>query len=169
MRGKKFGKIKRTKKAADLDITSLLDILVILLVFLLSVYSSSDLDIEVVDNLSLPSSVSPMVGSQEVLLQVDFDRGLWLEGKNIGGGDPREWKGEKVESLFMALMTRKREQMDAAERGLASEELEGEAFENKRINILLDQRLPYEVLHKVMHTSALAGFTEFKFIVESRY
>lgn len=50
--------IKRKRRESELDITSLLDILVILLVFLLKSYNSSELKVNVVDNLNLPSSES---------------------------------------------------------------------------------------------------------------
>ena len=97
---------------------------------------------------------------------MDGDRGIWIEGENIGGGLPGEWEGEKIDVLFEALSEhRKRERQ--GERGVAQE---SEKRDGKRkINILLDQGLPYEVLHKVMHTSALAGFSEFKFIVQGHH
>ena len=57
------------------------------------------------------------------------------------------------------------------ERSPASEKgsLERRKKMNKRVNIVLDQSLPYQVLRQVMHTSALAGFPEFKFIVQGNF
>ena len=47
--------------------------------------------------------------------------------------------------------------------------LKSKEANKKKVNIVLDQSLPYSVLRKVMHTSALAGFPEFKFIVQGNH
>ena len=38
-----------------------------------------------------------------------------------------------------------------------------------KINLVLDQSLPYSVIQMVMHTAAEAGFTQYKFIVQGKY
>lgn len=152
---------RRLKEPMEVEITSLLDILVILLAFLLSVYSSSDLDLNLVENLTLPTSESSLMGRKAVEVQVDRNKRIWVGGKEIGGR-PREWRGKKIKVLFKELQREKKR------RGDLRRKIAGESKvkkNDKRINIVLDQGLPYEVLHKVMHTSALAGFTEFKFVV----
>ena len=39
----------------------------------------------------------------------------------------------------------------------------------KNINLVFDETLPYKVMKSVMHTSATAGYSEFKFIVQGNY
>ena len=39
----------------------------------------------------------------------------------------------------------------------------------KSINLVFDEKLPYKTMKSVMHTSAIAGYTEFKFIVQGNY
>ena len=153
--------IKRRNHDAlvELDITSLLDILVILLVFLLSAYSASELDLHLVDNLTLPPSQSQTLGTTSAVVQVDRNRRIWVDKKNIGKISIKS-KSKRIDTLYEVLNQKKNQENNL-----------NFAIKNKskQINIVLDQRLPYEVLHKVMHTSALVGFSEFKFIVEGHY
>ena len=39
----------------------------------------------------------------------------------------------------------------------------------KRVNLVFDEEIPYNVMKGVMHTSAMVGYTEFKFIVRGNY
>ena len=144
----------------EVDITSLLDILVILLVFLLSAYNASDLNLNLVDNLTLPSSQSETLGTTSAVVQVDHNRRIWVDKKNIGKVSIKS-KSKRINALYEVLSEKKNQE-------IANLNLAGKK-KSKQINIVLDQKLPYEVLHKVMHTSALVGFSEFKFIVKGHY
>ncbi len=174
MRKKRFNTRRTREKELDVDITSLLDILVILLVFLLKSYNASDLTLETAKNITLPNSKSEHLGNMAAIVQVSSDKALWLNNTQIGvvtlGGE------EKIEILFEALSQEAKRQDEKIK------ELEGRAIANtdkgavaarkasrKKVNIVMDQSLPYEVLRKVMHTSALAGFPEFKFIVQGNF
>ena len=64
-------KRKQNNDAEELDITALLDILVILLVFLLKSFNDSDLTVDLVNELSLPYSMSRTAGHHGVILQVN--------------------------------------------------------------------------------------------------
>lgn len=59
---------RKNKGAPDIDITSLLDVLVILLVFLLKSYNASDLTLDLVDNVKLPSSNTRLLGNNAVIV-----------------------------------------------------------------------------------------------------
>ena len=156
MKGKTFGR-KRVRESAVVEITSLLDILVILLVFLLSAYSASDLDLKLIDNLAMPHSRSTGMASSGLVLQVDANREIWFNDESIGFV-PAGSRKHGIDELYQLLSEKK---VEYIENGLYERD--------KQINLVLDQALPYEVLQKVMHTSALAGFSEFKFIVKSNY
>lgn len=39
--------------------------------------------------------------------------------------------------------------------------------EKARANLVFDKSLSYKIVRKVMHTTALAGYNEFKFIVQT--
>lgn len=174
MRKKRFNTRKKDKGELDVDITSLLDILVILLVFLLKSYNASDLKLEVAKNINLPNSKSEQLGNMAVIVQVSADKDLWINNTKIGRFPAAT--GEKVDLLYNALQEEGKKQDEVIK------EMEQTAANNtdkgalatrkanrKRVNIVMDQSLPYEVLRKVMHTSALAGFPEFKFIVQGNF
>ena len=65
--------------------------------------------------------------------------------------------GSEVPELLALLKERK-----AADRAPAAKKA-------KAVNLVFDKDTPYKSLQKIMHTSAVAGFTEFKFIVQGNY
>lgn len=76
-------KKRRTKREAlEVDITSLLDILVILLVFLLKSYNSSGVIVTVPDGIKLPQSESQSINTPGVIVQVSPDK-IWVDSKTI--------------------------------------------------------------------------------------
>jgi biopolymer transport protein ExbD len=157
-------KLNRKKKALDVDITSLLDILVILLVFLLKSYNASDLKLEPAAKIELPSSASQALGRHSVIIQVNADKDIWIDNQKIGKLDAG---GDKIDVLFDRLMKIKEAEKEQL-RTIASE-TERKRKESKQVNLVLDQSLPYKVVRRVMHTSAMAGYPEFKFIVQGNF
>lgn len=174
MRLSKKLKIKKLnkKEPMDVDITSLLDILVILLVFLLQSYSASDLRVDLVDNLALPSSKSQDLGEMAIIVQINREQKIWVNNEMIG---KLTFTGDVIPDLSRALEEAKKIQEVDFEQYKArnpSSEMEVDALakkENalKRLNLILDEEIPYNVMRRVMHTAATAGFPEFKFIVRA--
>jgi len=162
---KKIKNRRRLKNELDLDITSLLDILVILLVFLLKSYSASDLRVDLVENLSLPPSVSEDFGEMAVIVQINRRQEIWVNDESIGR---LVAKNQIIESLSEKLKEIKENELQVLEasRNLASdEEISSKKEKLGRINLILDEEIPYQVMRQVMHTAATSGFPEFKFIV----
>lgn len=150
-----FGKKARRKsEPMDIDITSLLDILVILLVFLLKSYNASDLKLNLVKKLALPKSEVRKLGGHTVIVQVDQNKKVWVKNKPL---TQINTKNAKNDVLYDFLVN---------ERKVASVD---KKKPSKKINLVFDKSLPYEVIKRVMHTSASAGYTEFKFIVKGNY
>ena len=167
---RRFKKRER-REALDVDITSLLDILVILLVFLLKSYNPADLKLDLAKNIELPDSKSLSYGSQSVMVQVNVDREIFLNTNKIGVLN--EASGEKIDILFNELSKMKKEEeakiAESQSDDMSAEDLKKLNAKKQNINIVLDQSLPYGVLRKVMHTAAVAGYPKFKFIVQGRY
>ena len=157
-------KLNRKKEEMDVDITSLLDILVILLVFLLKSYNASDLKLEPAAKISLPDSKSQQLGRHSVIVQVNVDKEIWINNDKIGLLSPG---GDKIDVLFDQLKKMKDEEQEQL-RTIANVE-ERKKKESKQVNLVLDQALPYQVVRRVMHTSAMAGYPEFKFIVQGNF
>lgn len=164
---KKLRKMRREKEPMEVDITSLLDILTILLVFLLQSYNASDLKLDVAEKIELPKSKSEEYGHHAVIVQVGRDYDLWINNQKVGKVTA---SGEKIDILYDELLKQKELEKKELEqnRKVASDGKEPEV-EKKSINLVLDQSVPYEILKKVMHTSAMAGYPEFKFIVQGNF
>tara|TARA_Y100000768_G_C23991451_1_gene693929 strand:+ start:4864 stop:5316 length:453 start_codon:yes stop_codon:yes gene_type:complete len=148
-----FNGKKKKKEPMDLDITSLLDVLVILLVFLLKSYNASNLKLNLVKDLVVPNSAARTLGEHAVIVQVDKNKRLFVNNKPIGlitrsGESP----------ILMEALKSIKESSDIAEVKAA-----------KRVNLVFDEEIPYNVMKGVMHTSAMVGYTEFKFIVRGNY
>ncbi len=144
---------RRKKEPMDIDITSLLDVLVILLVFLLKSYNASDLKLNLVKDLVIPNSDARKLGSHAVIVQVDSNKKLYVNNKQIG---KITGSGENQE-LLAALKALKENARTPAEKTV------------KAVNLVFDQGVPYKFMKSVMHTSAIAGYTEFKFIVQGNF
>jgi len=151
---KRFQRKRPKAEPMELDITSLLDILVILLVFLLKSYNASNLKLNLVKELAIPDSKARKLGSHSMIVQVDKNKKIWIDNKVIGTID----RADKIESLYDFLKNK---------REIATAKDPKQVL--KSINLVLDKELPYNSMQKVMNTSALAGYTEFKFIVQGNY
>ncbi len=165
MRKKRFSRLRKNKNnELEVDITSLLDILVILLVFLLKSYNPTDLKLDVVKNITLPNSESMALGHTATTVQVSSDHFFWIDNKKLGSLDLAS-KGTYA-NLFAGLNKVKEDlKKQEKERSPASK---SKSSLNK-INLVFEQSLPYSVIQMVLHTSATAGFTEYKFIVQGKY
>jgi biopolymer transport protein ExbD len=153
---KMFFKEKGRKKSEpmEIDITSLLDILVILLVFLLKSYNASNLKLNLVKNLQVPKSQVRKLGAHSVIVQVDKDKNIWIKRKKVGSVKTSQ---DKISALYSALELEQKQYQAKNKK------------KNTAINLVFDKELPYSQIKKIMHTSALAGYSEFKFIVQGNY
>lgn len=155
---------RKKKEVIDLDITSLLDILVILLVFLLKSYSSSGQVINVPKDITLPISESQMISSSGTIVQVSANS-LWVDNKEILTYS----KNKSIKSAMdrsrriIPLLTNLRKRKAEIER-LAKLAPKAQKFTGT-INLLVDKSIKYSFLQKIMHTCASAGFSKFKFVV----
>lgn len=156
------------KKTLEIDITSLLDILVILLVFLLKAYNPDESVLHVVENLSLPFSDSKKIREVYITVQVDRKNQIWMDNEKIGVIEKKTNHG-RIEILYESLVKekgrfRKEQEEKFIREGL---ELDTKVIDDKlkKMNIVLDRDIPYVVLKNIMYTSTLTGIDQFKFIV----
>lgn len=167
---KKIKHKRELKEPMDVDITSLLDILVILLVFLLQSYSASDLRVDLVENLSLPSSVSQDLGEKTVLIQINREEKMWVDDKYIGKITTNGDVIPELSKILKEKRAQKEQEIKDRKKRQPGSTIEEQALKKqqdnlKRINLILDEEIQYTLMRKLMHTSAMAGFPEFKFIV----
>ena len=161
-------RIRRGKKknAFDVDITSLLDILTILLVFLLQSYNSSGVVINVPKEISLPISRSESLNNFGVNVQVSKSQ-IWVNDTEIiNTEDPAKAQifdegGRRIVPLYNEMVKLK-------ETVKQSEKLSPEVKKfSGVVNLVFDKTLKYNYLKRVMYTCAAAGYKEFKFVVMS--
>lgn len=156
-------KKRSTKGPIDVDITSLLDILVILLVFLLKSYNSSGVVIDIPDGITLPTSDSQSYNNPGTLVQVSKDK-IWVDRKLILDSQNLPSKvydqgNRRIIPLFNELV-KKREEIEAV-----SKSSSGATKFSGNANLVIDKSIKYSYMKKLMYTCAEAGFKEYKFIV----
>jgi len=153
----------RKKPLVEIDITSLLDILVILLVFLLRSYNTSGITMNVPKGIELPNSASQSINTAGVQIQVSKDK-IWVDSKTILETEnmPKvvyDQGGKRIVPLFNELI-QKKEQI----KNIARVESTAKSFSGLA-NLVIDKSIKYDYVKKVMYTCAEAGFKEFKFVV----
>ncbi len=149
-------KKKRNYEVEDIDITSLLDILVILLVFLLKSFNDSDLTLDLVNELALPYSMSRGAANNGVILQVNKKRNVFVNTEVVGNMEnPNTLPQVKLKLLkeYSKKFDRKKSEVPKAD-------------QLKLINFVFDKGLKYSDINTIMDVSADAGFGKYKLIIQ---
>lgn len=170
-----LNKARRPSEPAGLNITSMMDMMTIILVFLLKSYSTQDISIAPSEDLELPVStvqkapemaVNVVVSKKNIV--VDGVPVLSLEKApdpdNPGQSRLQIPEDQKNGQLIDALLDELSKKADTAKNigaqsGSAEHEFKG------RLLIQCDKKLPFEILRQVMYTAGQAQFSEFKFVV----
>lgn len=154
---KRFARHKK-REPIDVDITSLLDILTILLVFLLKSYNASDLKLDLVKNLEIPDSEARALTRFAPVIQVDRNSMVYLNNKEVGRLPASGSLRSLTEKLKEVKALTEAEQKDRSV-----------AHNTELVNLVFDRDSDYEVVQRVMNDSAMAGYSQFKFIVKGNY
>lgn len=149
---------RTNKQEVDVDITSLLDILTILLVFLLKSYNASDLKLDLTKGLEMADSDSKHMTRFAPVVQVTKESKVFINNKEIGrmpaSGD-----------MTVLTETLKVERAKTEEGNRTKKQ----QYNADLVNLVFDKEMDYAVVQRVMHNSALAGYSQFKFIVKGNY
>jgi biopolymer transport protein ExbD len=162
-RASRFSRGKKKQQVFDIDITSLLDILTIMLVFLLQSYNSSGVIINVPKEIELPRSSSETLNNFGVNIQVSktqiFVDDAEVVNTEIPDSQLFDEGGRRIIPLYNELIKIK-------ETIKQTEKLSPQAAKFSGIaNLVVDKSLKYNYLKRIMYTCAAAGFKEFKFVV----
>ncbi|OIQ16716.1 MAG: hypothetical protein BM556_13715 [Bacteriovorax sp. MedPE-SWde] len=154
---------RRKKGVIDLDITSLLDILVILLVFLLRSYDSTGVILNIPKDIKLPHSASQSLNKNGVVVQVSPNI-IWVDDKEVLNTEKKSGRiygqrGRLILPLYNELMTKKNQIKRIAKTTPNAEKFSG------MVNLVIDKSLKYKYVKKLMHTCAEAGYQKYKFVV----
>ena len=154
---------KNKRPPIDLDITSLLDILVIMLVFLLKSYNSTGIILNVPKDITLPRSNSSDVNTSGVVVQVSPNK-MWVDDevildKEAPKGRTYDYGGRRIIPLFNELVKKKR----------IVKQIEKSSPEAKKfsgvVNLIVDKSIKYSEIKKILFTAAEAGYKSYKFVV----
>ena len=158
-------KKKRGEEGGALNINSMMDIMVIILVFLLKNYGDEPIKV-VGEDLKAPKSTTQLtpedmmtitVSQRAILVNnkkaVDVKQGSVDKSQKKGGGD----SDMQIQPLFD-------EVSDAIKRKKREMSLIGQPYEPVA-TIIADQSTPYRLLTEVMYTAGQAELSKFKFAV----
>lgn len=159
---------KRSPSTFKIQITSMVDMFVILLVFLLKSYSTSPVNVTPSDQLTLPASTSAK-DPVDVLKLVVSKTGIYVEDKKVvelkdGAVDVKDV--DASDTQFIRALYTELDTQAAKTRTIASKNDTVE-FDGK-VLMQADRTLPYELLRKVMYTSMMAGYSDVKIAVLSK-
>lgn len=155
---------KRRIEPFEIDITSLLDILVIILVFLLKSYNSSGIVLNVPEGIELPRSESQKQNSAGVLVQVSPTK-IWVDDKVVYdiNTSPRsgsfDYGGRRIVALYNELVAKKKIIKQVEKTAPNAKKFSGV------VNLIVDKSVKYKRLKQLLFTCAEAGFMKYKFVV----
>ena len=161
----RFMSRRRKANVLEVDMTSLLDILTILLAFLIHNFDATGVRIHIPAGIALPDSKSQSVNTNGVSIQVSADK-IWVDNVEVLNSETLPDKiydqdGRRIVSLYNELVRVK-------ESIKQTEKLSPDAVKFSGIaNLVLDKSLKYSYIRKVMFTCAEAGFKEYKFVVRN--
>ena len=146
-------------------ITSLMDAMTIILVFLLMNYTVDPIKVDGTDDLKLPPSITDVNPQPTAALTVT-KAGIVLNDKMVvqvkeGTVDLLHKQGDEksmqIQPLFEALNEEAGRQKEMAR-------LSGRTFEGE-LTIIADETTPYRLITEVLYTSGQAEFQKFRFAV----
>jgi biopolymer transport protein ExbD len=154
---------RQTEGTFVLQITSMIDIFVIMVFFLLKSYSASSVeDAGSVSQIRLPTSISQSSPVESLKLMVS-KTGIFVDDKKVvelkDGKIGKEYMDEKDGQFIRALFEELDKQAEKS-KGIAAVN-EAVKFEGKVV-VQADESLSYELLKKVMYTATLAGYNDLK-------
>jgi len=162
---------RKTREAAgevkELNITAMMDMMTIILVFLLKSYSASSLSVNLSEELKLPPSTTQVQPQDNInvtiyLREVAVNDKATVKVEN--GVIPASYKEEgKADSFYVgAVYDALKKEVDK-QKYIAQYNVK--APFTGRVNVIADKRVPYRTLMEVLYTAGQAELGEYKFMV----
>ncbi len=178
--GHRRGRARRQRnRAFGLQLTSMMDVLIIIVIFLLKSYGLSIMQVPQEDKMTLPISKSTELFGEGIILMIAKDqimidsepvvqfKGDWNEAKfELPEESMANELGGRILPVYDVLK-RKKEEFDT----LASRsENPAEAMKKWTGELLVqaDKDVPYDIIRRVMFTAGVAGYKQFRLTVEKQ-
>jgi len=161
------GHFKVAKKSSGINITSMMDMFTIILLFLLKSFSADGSMLTNADNLQLPNSVSnkrPVELPLQVAVTSDavvVDNVPVMMTETLWKMDAEDFDEDTTSAFDLTLKRKMEEQLELLRIG-ALKEVSGE------IIVQLDKNLNFDIMYKVMRVCGRQGFVNMKFAVMMR-
>ena len=158
-----FIKKRRISEESSIQITSMADIFIIILVFLLKSYSTSTISVQPTTGLQLPVADAPEDQSQAVQVEIS-EKAVQIDNQPAIGLTNFRFAPKDVEAngsataLDSLLKAKKTKQL-----AIAAANTDVKA--NEQILVVADQKVPYHTLKTVLASAAVSGYTDFKLVV----
>jgi biopolymer transport protein ExbD len=154
-------------EVSELNITAMMDMMTIILVFLLKSYQTSTVNVTMTADLTVPVSSTQLVPQDNVGLTVSMKEILVGERRVVEIRDgiiPAAVKeGGKADSFYVAAV------YDALKKEVDKQKYIAQFNKNApftgRVNVVADKRIPYRTLMEVLYTAGQAELGEYKFMV----
>ena len=157
-------KKREEPKGASMNINSLMDIMVIILVFLLKSYGDEPLKVEAED-IKAPSSMAELTPKDMTTISVTQKAILVDDKKAVdvknGAVDKSQKRGGENALEITPLLEKL---TDAVKRKKREKELMRQTYEPV-VTIIADQAIPYRLVTEVMYTAGQAELSQFKIAV----
>lgn len=154
-------KIKRQEEAG-LIITSLIDVFVIVLVFLMRTISAEGNLMTSADNLVLPMSARAKSPTEVSLTIIGDQKNITVDDKVLMTTEDVRKQNELLVKPVLDVLTKKRQDEQKAEMLGIIKESTG------KVVVQFDKNTPYDIVTKVMATCGYAGYSNIKFAVTKR-
>lgn len=156
--------VRKSKKDAGftLQLTAMVDMFTIMIVFLLKSYDTSSLEVKNVDGLRLPASITASTPKESMLLLVS-KKGIFvndtkvasivdgkISDKDITGPDE-----DYIEALFKELDKEAKKVEELSKLNPAIK------FDGKLL-MQADKELDYGILRKILYTATMAGYGDLR-------
>jgi biopolymer transport protein ExbD len=159
---------RRLPSTFKIQITSMVDMFVILLVFLLKSYSTSPVNIAPGKNLTLPKS-SAVTDPQDVLKLIVSKEGVFVDDDSVLQFKNGELAKEDLDPNDASFIPKLFKQLDDKAKNVKEiTKLNALVEFDGRVLVQADKDMPYSLLQKVMYTSMLAGYANVKLAVASK-
>ncbi len=162
-------KLKRAQAMSEkieLKMTSLMDIFVNVLIYLLMNYSASPIDVAQTEERRLPKSFSQLQLKESITVGVTT-RKILVNRKPVcdvrdGAVDPSLKRNREASEFLIVPLHEKLKEAVSKRKKMAK--ITGVKFKGI-VTIVADHRMPFRLLAEIMYTAGQAEFSKFKFAI----
>jgi biopolymer transport protein ExbD len=158
-------KLSDPEDIKDLNITPMMDMMTIILVFLLKSFTSSSTIVNMDQNLALPPSQTRLGAKQAIPVTIT-KRVILVEGEAVapitGGRIDPQLKRDGDNGYYITPLVEILTKVARREKKVA--ELTGQKFEGE-LTIVADKRTPYRLLTEILYSCGQAEYANYRLLV----